>query len=698
MATLPKCSSCGRSIPVNSERGRCPRCLLEIALHDLENDNGKSIKSSAPDPAGRNLPHNGGDYEVLEVLGEGGMGIVYRAHQGSLNRMVALKLMRAPFADSAEFVHRFRTEAEAAACLDHPNIVPVYEVGEWEGRPYLCMRLICGQTLACRMASGHFSFSNATGARIREAQVKIAQLIETIALAVHHAHTRGILHRDLKPANILFDADGNPHVTDFGLAKILIDSSRLTRSTEVMGTPSYMAPEQAAAGSKQVTAAADIYSLGVILYELLTGVRPFVKASPAETLRAVLEDDPRHPRLVNPNADRDLSTIAIKCLQKEPSRRYASAQNLAEDLRRWLRLEPILARPPSVVMRTRRWTQRHPALAAVAATLVMFACAFVALLVSFISHSEEIRTERTRLEEWLQHLWGDTNKAYIQIGSEVRSRCYPEYDKWRAPLGGLPRKSFVFGVYAHEKPLETLHQFLAMIDYLEMVLSVNTGNDVKVTLRIFRENKVARDALLKGEVDVLRLGAGPYVEAKRENAGIQLLARQTPVAYEAVLFARRDSGITNISQIKGRRMAFGHRDSTISGYHGSAFLGANGIRRSSFAATAHFNNHEQVLLAVIEGRYDVGLAKKGMFTRFNEEHGNVLFAIVPFNCASMPWVAHPHVSEEWQDSFRKALISLRDTNVLMRLPDSAKGFTNAVDADYDSVRKETQDAEHFRNK
>ncbi len=310
-------------------------------------------ESTSPvDAPAERLPRRCGKYELLEVLGRGGMGVVYKARQVNLKRMVAVKMILEGRLASTSDIQRFRIEAQAAGRLSHSNVVTVYEIGELDGRHYYSMDYIDGLSLADLVRAGPQDSRNA------------ARYLQTIAEAIHLAHENGILHRDLKPANVLIDRDDEPHVTDFGLAKLAGDDSGLTLSGATLGTPSYMSPEQAAGNRRKVNRTSDVYSLGAILYALLTGGPPFRKETVVETMFDVVHTDATPPRAMNSIVDRDLETICLKCLQKRPGRRYQTAKALAEDLGRYLRDEPINAKPVGWMTHTARWIRNVPMIAA----------------------------------------------------------------------------------------------------------------------------------------------------------------------------------------------------------------------------------------------------------------------------------------------------------------------------------------------
>ena len=361
-------SDAGRAVPVGPPPGETVAedapvnsssspAMSSTGLADATSD-ARSIDDDARLQAGTRVGYFG-DYELLKVLGEGGMGTVYKARQLSLNRLVAVKMIKASRFPSSDEVRRFQNESEAVARLDHPNIVPVFEVGQYEDQHYFSMKLIAGESLDKK--------SKDYLANPRHA----AELVAKMAGAIRHAHQRGILHRDLKPANILIDSEGQPHVTDFGLSKRVEGDSELTRSGAILGTPAYMAPEQASGKRGAVTTSTDVYGLGAVLYVLLTGRAPFGGDSVIDTLEQVRERPPEPPRKRNSRVPRDLEVICLKCLEKDPSRRYASAEALAEDFRHWLAGEPIVARPVGKGARLSMWCRRRPMVASLSAAVLV---------------------------------------------------------------------------------------------------------------------------------------------------------------------------------------------------------------------------------------------------------------------------------------------------------------------------------------
>jgi eukaryotic-like serine/threonine-protein kinase len=374
------CKECGASIPPDARRSFCPGCLLALGLAaGLESVLVDEISNGLGVSSGVGRIRCFGDYELIAEIARGGMGVVWRARQVSLDRPVALKLILAGQLASELDIERFRREAQAAANLDHPNIVPIYEVGEHEGHHYFSMKLIEGQSLADEAQRSEVS-SQRSG-----------RLVAQVARAVHHAHQRGILHRDLKPANILLDVHGEPHVTDFGLAKRSDAPAGMTLSAAVLGTSGYMSPEQAQGHNKDLTTATDIFSLGAILYHLLAGRPPFEAPTDWETLKKVVEQEPPRPGALKPGVDRDLETICLKCLEKDPQRRYASAAALADDLERWLRQEPIQARPSTGFERTRKWIRRKPVIAALVGAIVLTGLVgFVGIFLAYRNAREQL--------------------------------------------------------------------------------------------------------------------------------------------------------------------------------------------------------------------------------------------------------------------------------------------------------------------
>jgi len=380
MKTASKvCENCGDKIFGDAPKGLCPACVLETGLGPLAGES--EDKESTPLPGDSVRAHAAdvlmdfGDYELLEEIGRGGQGVVYRARQRSLNRTVALKVIGLGQWATKAHLKRFRLEAEAAASLNHPCIVPIYEVGERGGACYFSMGFVEGGQLEEVVKHEPVPTRRA------------AELIAKVARTVHYAHEHGILHRDIKPGNILLDEKGEPHLTDFGLARLMEKESTVTHTLDVIGTPSYMAPEQAVGNNAAVSSVTDVYGLGAVFYELLTGHPPFAGGTTFETIRLVLDSEPRQPRLWNPKIDRDLATICLKCLEKDPQCRYASALALAEDLERWLKHEPIRARRIGVFTRGKKWVWRNPTTAVLIASLV----ALVAAVGVIVWKSELVR-------------------------------------------------------------------------------------------------------------------------------------------------------------------------------------------------------------------------------------------------------------------------------------------------------------------
>jgi len=398
------------------------------------------------DGAPREAPSNFAPlgYEILSELGRGGMGVVYKARQKSLNRLVALKVILGAGHAGSDQLSRFRAEATTAAQLQHPNIVQVFEIGEHDGQPFFSLELVEGGSLADRLKGEPQPPRDA------------AELVRTLALAVHHAHERGVVHRDLKPANILLQKDEggrmkdegktpshssfilhpssfHAKITDFGLAKLQTAASHLTQSGAILGTPSYMAPEQAAGDGKAVGPATDVYALGAILYEALTGRPPFRAASAMDTVMQVVNDDPVPPSRLQPKLPRDIETICLKCLAKKPEQRYASSAALADDLGRFLSGSTILARPASPVTKLWKWAYRHPALAAVVFIFAVPLPAMLGIMVYLWSDArseraaavrarDEVARERDLSQGYLKNALGTMDRIVARVSDERLAR------------------------------------------------------------------------------------------------------------------------------------------------------------------------------------------------------------------------------------------------------------------------------------
>jgi eukaryotic-like serine/threonine-protein kinase len=399
-----------------------PSAVHEAATLPPRDDTTVNLGSAAPAQSEARSPARiryFGDYEIIHEIARGGMGVVFQARQMSLNRTVALKMILAGQLANDIDVRRFYTEAEAAANLDHAGIVPIFEVGQHEGQHFFSMGFVEGQSLAQKIASGPLP--------PREA----AALMVKVAEAIEYAHQRGVIHRDLKPANVLLDQNGNPRVTDFGLAKKLEGNSGLTGSGQIMGTPSYMPPEQAGGKRGEVGPAADVYALGATLYALITGRPPFQASTAMDTVLQVISDEPVPPRRLNPSVRLDLETIALKCLRKNPSRRYKSAQELADDLSRWLRGQPITARPIWLRERVIKWVRRRPAVAVslVAGVLALFAVIGIAFQ-SKVASNERFLAESRRFDAQINRANQEWQAFRVDRVEPILDECNPQLRGW----------------------------------------------------------------------------------------------------------------------------------------------------------------------------------------------------------------------------------------------------------------------------
>jgi serine/threonine protein kinase/tetratricopeptide (TPR) repeat protein len=536
ISALRTCPKCGWEIPADAPEGGCPGCLLESGLNLLAAE----AVAGVDDPGRPNQPARAtssdrfaellgelGDYELLEEVGRGGQGVVFRARQKSLNRTVALKVISLGQWASQEHLKRFRREAEAAASLDHPGIVPIYEVGERDGSCYFSMKFVEGGQLD--------EVVRRTPISLRQA----AELIAKVARTVHYAHEHGILHRDIKPGNILVDQRGEPHLTDFGLARLVESESTVTRTLEVLGTPSYMAPEQAAGETAKLNKATDVYGLGAVLYQLLTGQPPFAGRTTYETIRLLRDTEPRPPRLSNPKVDRDLSTICLKCLEKDPQRRYPAAAGLAEDLEHWLKHEPIKAKPSGFFVHARKWVRRNPSSAMLVTLLVALA---IGLSVTVWKRKPAVIIPKSVAVLPFENLSEDPNSAYFAEGiqEEILTRL--------ASISDLKVISRTSTQRYHSKPanLAEIAKQLGVASILEGSVQ-KTGDQVRVSAQLINaqtDSHLWAESYDRRLTDILGVESeiakriAQSLQAKlsgREEQAMTVKPTNNPEAYDAYL-------------------------------------------------------------------------------------------------------------------------------------------------------------------
>jgi len=706
MTQVLKCSACGGDIEEDVSFRQCPKCLLDLGrLFQGPLTIEESSSDTSADPL--SLP----DYKLLERIGRGGMGVVYRARQLSLNRIVALKVIAAGELASPAGLARLRREAEAAAKLDHPNIVSIFEIGEHEANPYLAMRFVDGVSLADKVVEYSPCFHSDAGKRsnVHQRQCDIVHLVSLVARAVHYAHGRGVLHRDLKPSNILLDREGIPHLTDFGIAKFLDHEAGLTQTAELLGTPFYMSPEQAA--GKPLSAATDIYSLGVILYELLTGRRPFQGERPVDVLRKVIDEEPVAPNLVNKSVDRDLSIVCLKCLDKDPRRRYGSALALAEDLERWQRKEPVEARPAGAILRLRRWTRRNPALAILIGGLTVGMAITLALLAK--ARDEQARKSialailRTETARQLQEIWASPS-PFFAVKSETLAAMAGNEPGRLQP--GEKRLTVAF--VAQGNPLDRILGAAPLLEDVEKRIVQITGTPTRLDLRLYKTEETAAAHLVAGEVDLLHMNAREYVRARIEAPGIQPLVRlvsstgpPSVPAESAVVFTRADSGIKSISGLRGRSFLFGGVDSTLT-FWAKVCLVEAGIHARDLSTFRYVDRPEEPskprhsravedlgnpfsemtpVEAVLDRTYDAAVATQRRFLQVAA--GQKLVVLKSFADERSLLVAQPKLRSADRESLQRVLIGLNDPQILQSFPGNPGGFETCADDDFAQMRR-----------
>lgn len=525
-------------IPADAPGAGCPACLLQSGLRPTDGkslvgvvehnrDNSLQVLDGKKAVRSAKIVSDFGDYELVEEVGRGGQGVVYRARQKSLNRTVALKVISlGPWSTEAH-LKRFRREAEAAAKLQHPSIVPIHEVGERAGQCYFSMNFVEGGQLD--------EVVKRTPMSMRQA----AELVAKLARTVHYAHEHGILHRDIKPGNILLDEQGEAHLTDFGLARLLETESTVTRTLEVLGTPSYMAPEQATGNNSKLSSATDVYGLGAVLYQLLTGHPPFAGGTTYETIKLLLDSEPRPPRSLNSKIDRELSTICLKCLQKDPKRRYSSALALAEDLEHWLKHEPIQAKPSGFFTHSRKWVRRNPSMTVLVTLLIALA---TGLSLTIWNHKTAPLIPKSVAVLPFENLSDDPNNAYFAEGiqDEILTRL--------ASIGGLKVISRTSTQRYHSKPsnLAEIAKQLGVANILEGSVQ-KVADQVRVNVQLINaqtDSHVWADIYDRKLTDIFGVeseiakGIAQSLQAKLTSGEEQALAvkpTNNPEAYDAYL-------------------------------------------------------------------------------------------------------------------------------------------------------------------
>lgn len=606
------CARCGSAVSDSRLAGQCPRCLLRVAR--MPDDEPGELESGS---------RRFGEYFLERPMGTGGMGIVYEARRLSDPQRVAVKLIRDFHVSSPTQVRRFLLEAEAVARLDHPHIVRIHEVGEVDGQPFFSMDLIQGEDLNGWLAGAARGAQSGTAHGPRA----VAALMAKVARAVHHAHQRGVLHRDLKPSNILVDDHGEPHLTDFGLAKLLQagheEPPPTLTGSGVPGTPSYMSPEQVRGGP--VSWATDIYGLGAVLYALLTGQPPFAAANPVEVFQRILDRPPARPRSIRPDVCPDLETICLQCLEKAPRDRYPTAEALAEDLERAAAGQPIQARSVGPARRARQWIRRNPIGAGLIASLCLGLVVTLTLLKVVDDHRRAVELDRDEaFDEGMQkvsQIWQDPATTAVTISARELAIL-----DGRSPLG-LTRAAhqLTFGASASDKPASMAQRYAHLLGQLQDAMSARLGARVAFHLRLLKASRQAEEALARREVDLIVLSGVGFLHAHElaPNATAVALAS---TARTGILFVHTNSSARELSDLRNRSVVFPepHLALTI---HAKAQLLEAGLRAADLAGVtqvaeggpdtggAGVGTTEMIDL-VLRGRSDAGVTRRGQFERY----------------------------------------------------------------------------------
>jgi ABC-type phosphate/phosphonate transport system substrate-binding protein len=559
------------------------------------------------------------------------------------------------------------------------------------------MKLIEGASLARRMERGEYRLAMAdqSKAQIRQAQERLVHLVATIARAVHYAHQQGVLHRDVKPANILIDEEGQPHLTDFGLAKLAGSSLGLSQTGGLLGTLRYMAPEQVTAG--RVSPSTDIYSLGALLYELLTGQTPFDAATPAEILHQTAEQPAARPSKLNRTIDHDLDTICLKCLEKDPQRRYATASHLADDLERWEQHQNILALPIGPLQRTARWVGRNTLGAFLILSLLIGF--LVTLILLKVASSERERAAKLEQVVWsnlgVGDFWATPNSSVV-IQSET---LHLTSKHALASPGSGKLERYRIGMLLEEDPINVIIGYAHLLDHLERTVSKSLGYTVRFDLRVYHDlHEAGIDALVNNDVDIFKIGGASYIAARERDPKIRPIVGQQPVK-NGVIFSRKGSGVQNLQDLNDKTIAVGQPKSTVA-LMGKAYLHSKGVVSAHYrtavqrSATNHGKREKttdasQILEAVVSGA-DAGIESESIFRR-HKTADREFVVLAAFPSSPVYWLASGALPPAIETAIRDAMLSLRDRDFFKSLGDKVGSYSIVTAQELEALRNASAD-------